>query len=345
VEFAASEPVVVVDDQTRKALGLHFWVDGTMGFHRRQGRTTVISPNGARIARHALDAGGFRAGLRSNDTAISGSARLLDHASGGPLHYDEATGQLLLFYHGEHFANGDPRDFYAFIGLAVSDDEGASFADLGPIITAEWAEDDPDRPRPLDVGSGAFVARDGQFLVYFHERGNHTHARWRSLHVARAAIADVVEDARRRRTPTFTKYHDGGFTQPGLGGLATELIPAPSLPVIWFDIAWIEPLQRMLLVHSTVVHQPDGTYHWNHATSLSADGVHWPDATCLYEESIPDELIYVTIDSRGPDQRCITTDSFDVYRVRSSTRFRWDDAHLEKVTVTWRSTGAAPPAV
>ena len=345
VEFTASDPVVVLDDRERKALGLDFWVDGTMGFHRRNGRTTLISPNGGRIARHALDAGGFGAGLRSNNTEIGGAGRPLDHASGGPLHYDDATGQLLLFYHGEHFANGDPTDFYAFIGLAVSDDEGASFADLGPIITSELAEDDADRPHPLDVGSGAYIARDGQFLVYFHERGDKARVRRRNLLVATAPIADVVEAAAQRRTPTFMKYHDGSFSEPGIGGRASELLPTPTYPVLWFDAAWIEPIDRGLLVYSTVMRQPDGTYGWNHVASVSADGLQWSDGRCLYADSTTDELIYLTIDSRGEDQRRIATDSFDLYLVRSSTRFRWDDAHLEKVTVTWRQTDASPPGV
>jgi hypothetical protein len=343
VEFTASVPTTVVDHATRQAQGLHFWVDGTMGFHRREGGTTVISPNGGRIARHVLDHRGFNGGVPATDIEITGARRRLDHASGGPLHHDEASGLLLLFYHGESFANGDPDDFYAFIGMAVSDDDGASFADLGAIITSELAEDDPDRPHPLDVGSGAYVARDGWFLVYFHERGSQSRVRRRNLLVARARIADVVEAARERRPPRFAKYHEGQFTEPGLGGLASELIPHTALPVIWFDTAWIEALDSVLLVHSTVVAQPDGSHGWNHAAALSRDGLHWSESSCLYDAMVTDELIYLTIDSGGADQRRITDASFDVYRVRSSTRFRWDDAWLEKVAVSWRQTDGARP--
>lgn len=345
VAFAASAPVTVLDHADRQHLGLHFWVDGTMGFHRQAGRTTVISPNGGRIARHVLGTGGFAGGVQDTHLEIGGARRRLDHASGGPLYHDEASGLLLLVYHGESFANGDPDDFYAFIGMAVSDDTGASFTDLGAIITSELAEDDPDRPRPFDVGSGAYVARDGWFLVYFHERGSQGRVRRRNLLVARAPIAEVVEAARQRQTPTFVKYFEGRFTEPGLGGLASELIPHAAHPVLWFDTAWIEAIDSVLLVHSTVAMQPDGVAGWNHAAALSRDGLNWGPATCLYDRPTSDELIYLTIDSGGPDQRRITGDTFDLYRVRSSTRFRWDDARLEKVAVSWQPTGsaAAPP--
>ena len=335
LELTASAAEAVVDHDTRVALGLTHWVDGTMGFDRRGGRETVIAPNGPRLARHRLDLGGFADGLQARDIEIEGGGWRPDHASGGPLFRDEATGRLLLVYHGEYFAAGDPTDFYAYIGLAASDDDGTSFTDLGAIITSELAEDDPARPHPLEVGAGAYAICDGWFLVFTQERGAQPRYHRRNLLVARARVDDVLAATRRGRAPAFTKYHDGAFSQPGLGGLASEVLPSGSDPVLWCDAAWIEPIQQVLLVYSTVVPMPDGTHEWNHAAAVSPDGVHWSPSTRLYPATTKDELIYLTIDSGGPDQRCITGSTFDVYRVRSAAPYRWDDAVLERVSVTW----------
>jgi hypothetical protein len=333
VAFIAGPPSVLVDHDTRVAGGLHHWVDGTMGFHRHDGGTTVVAPNGGRLARHRLTPSGFPGRALTTTGRIGGPVAAADHASGGPLHHDERSGQLLLSYHGETFRGGDPADYYAFIGLAVSDDHGASFEDLGRTITSPLDEHDRYRPRPVDLGSGAFVVRDGWFLAYFQDRGNGPTRR--RLSVARAPVDEVLAAARDRRTPVFTKYHDGGWDQPGCGGLSAELLPDTPW-VVWFDTAFVEPLQRTLLVYSTSW-LVDGVPHWMHMASLSRDGLRWSPPVPLLDSPVTDEIIYLTIDSGGPDQRTITGDTFDVYRTRSTTPYRWDHAWLERVTVTFEA--------
>lgn len=323
-------PTTVVDHVTRTADGLLHWVDGTMGFHRHGGGTTVIAPNGGRLARHRLTSPGFDSKPVATNDRIGGQVSPADHASGGPLHFDERSGQLLLSYHGETFTNGDPSDYYAFVGMAVSDDHGATFEDLGRIVTSPLDEHDPYRSRPVDVGSGAFVARDGWFLVYFQDRGNGPSRR--RLSVARAPVDDVLAAARERRPPAFVKYHDGRWEQPGCGGQSAELLPdTPWL--VWFDTAFVEPFGCVLLVYSTSW-LAGGKPRWMHMAALSRDGLHWSTPVPLLDAPVTDEIIYLTIDSGGPDQRTITGNSFDVYRTRSTTPYRWDHAWLERVHVT-----------
>jgi hypothetical protein len=329
ITFHAGRATTVADHHSRLAGGLQHWVDGTMGFHRHAGGTTVISPNGGRLARHRLTGSGFPERPLTATGRIAGAVAAADHASGGPLHFDEETGQLLLSYHGETFRNGDPSDYYAFIGLAVSDDHGASFEDLGRTITSPLDEHDRYRPRPVDLGSGAFVVRDGWFLAYFQDRGNGPTRR--RLSVARARVDDVLAAARDRRTPTFTKYHDGRWDQPGRGGASAELLPDTPW-VVWFDTAYVERLDHTLLVYSTSW-LVDGVPHWMHMAALSPDGLRWSRPVPLLDAPVTDEIIYLTIDSGGPDQRTITGDSFDVYRTRSTTPYRWDHAWLERVPV------------
>jgi len=343
VVFHAGDPCIVIDHETRMAHGLIHWVDGTMGFHRHDGREIVIAPNGGRIARHEIHGADLAVAPTAADVGLSGELAASDHASGGPVYFDEEHQQLLLFYHGETFTDGDASDYYAYLGLAVSDDHGATFDDLGRIITSDLAADDPDRHRPVDVGSGAYVIRDGCFYVYFHDRGNGPVRR--SLSVARARVDDVLDAARRRATPRFTKWCDGTWEEPGVGGRSAELFHTDPQWVVWFDVATIEPLGCDLLVYSTSW-LVQGVPHWNYMTALSTDGVSWSSPQPLFAEAVTDEVIYLTIDSGGPRQRVITGDTFDLYRTRATTPFRWDHAWLERLTVSFepavRSATAMP---
>ena len=334
VRFEASEPQTLVGRNERRTAGLEFWVDGTMGFHRPgDGRTLVVAPNGPALARHDLSGGGFISGLIEPRQTIQGLPPEVDHASGGPLHHDPDSGLLLLVYHGETFRDGDPRDYWSFLGLAVSEDEGDTFRDLGRIVSSWLDEHDEGRPRPVDVGPGGFVVRDGWFYVYFQDRGI-LHSR-RDLSVARAPVAEVLAAARERRTPEFRKYFDGRWDEPGLGGRSDELLPDVERRVLWFDVALVDGLDAAILVYSAVQEVTDGVAMWNHGVTLSRDGVCWDDPRWLHDEPLPAEVLYVTVDSGGPSQRHIHGDRFDLYRVRSSGADRWHDAQLERVTVRW----------
>lgn len=335
VRFEATEPVTLVGANERRAAGLEFWVDGTMGIHRPgDGRTLVVAPNGPALARHDLSHGGFIRGLLAARQPIEGLPPDVDHASGGPLHHDPDSGALLLVYHGETFRGGDPRDYYSFLGMAVSHDEGATFRDLGRIVTSWLEEHDPARPRPVDVGPGALVVRDGWFHVYFQDRGL-LHSR-RDLSVARAPVAEVLAAAREGRAPEFRKHFDGRWDEPGLGGRSDELLPMVHRRVVWFDVADAPSLGARVLVHSAVQEVSDGIARWNHGISVSGDGLRWTTPQWLHPEPVPAEVLYVTIDSGGPVQRRIDGDRFDLYRVRSSAADRWRDARLERVTVHLR---------
>jgi hypothetical protein len=335
VRFDVADPVVVATADQRRALGLDHWVDGTMGFHRAGGRRMAIAPNGPRLARHDLTTGGLLTGLVDPHQTIMGLPADVAHASGGPLHHDEGSGQLLLVYHGETFRNDDHRDFFSFIGMAVSDDDGATFEDLGRVITSDLVEDDPHRPGPVEIGSGGFVVRDGWFHLYFHDR-NARYVR-RDLCVARARLSDVLAAAQTRRAPVFAKLHDGAFREPGLGGRASELLPGLRHRVCWLDVAFLEPHDSFMLVYSTIEDVRCGQAMWNLAVALSPDGVQWGRPELLAQDAVAAETLYVTIDSGGSCQRTVTGDRFDIYRVRSTSKYRWDDAALERLTVSYGS--------
>lgn len=330
VSFEVTDHHVVVGRNERRSAGLEHWVDGTLGIDRHAGRTLAIAPNGPFLARHDLTEGGFISGLLDAQQRILGLPDDVDHASGGPLHRDDASGLLLLTYHGETFRDGDPTDYYSFIGLAASDDDGVTFRDLGRVVTSWLDEHDPGRPRPVDLGSGGHIEHDGWFTLHFQDRGI-LHSR-RDLSVARARTADVVAAALDGGVPEFTKYFDGRWCEPGLGGRSDELMPGLRRRVVWSDAAYVEPLGQHLLVVSQVAEMRGPVAQWQQSISLSADGVRWSDPVPVTSPE-PAELLYVTVDSGGSDQHRIEGDEFHLYRVRSTARWRWDDACLERLTV------------
>lgn len=331
-------PEVVPSTSQRRARQLDYWVDGTFGVHRDAARTLVIAPNGPRYARHELgpegDIGrGLIAGVRGATETIQGLPDAVAHASGGPLFHDPITGLLVVVYHGETFRNGDSSDYYSFLGMAASHDGGSTFRDLGRIITSELEEHDAARPRPVDVGSGAFVVVDDWFLVYFQDRGIIDMRR--NLAVARASVAEVFDAATAGRAPEFRKRFEGEFTEPGLGGRSDELISPANCRIAWFDSIYLEQLGCVGLVASRFVGVAPTDLCWTQQLFVSGDGIDWRGPFDVGSPQ-PAEMLYVSLDSGGPDPRRSEDGTFDLYRTRSTTSFRWDDAQLERLRVRVR---------
>lgn len=333
IELSASAPVVVSGHSGRAEQGLTFWCDGTMGIVRRPASTIAISPNGPNLARHELTAGGFATGLLSADQPIQELKGHWDHASGGPLLVDHEAHQLVLIYHGETFADGDPQRYRSFIGMAVSTDDGRTFQDVGPVLTVARPVTGPGGSQPVELGSGSPVIHEGYVYLYFQDRS--IREIYKNLCVARAPLAAVFGATRRRQSPVFLKFHEGSFTSPGLDGEADDLMPSRMPPVLWSDTAYVSHRRCFMVVYATVTCVVDGDAHWMHMASFSTDGVTWGPPTPLYDEPVLAEILYVTIDSGGSDQRTIEGPGFDLYRLWSDRSWRWDNARLERVRITF----------
>lgn len=331
VSFSSTPPTVVVDHHERLARGLDMWCDGTIGIHRAGGSALAVSPNGGCLARHDLSSGGLEAPPVVADQSIAAMRGPWDHASGGPLLAAPDGDDLLLVYHGETFADGDAHDYYSFLGMARSSDGGGVFEDLGPVVRLDHAMDDPNRPRPIEVGSGSPVLHDGWLYLYFQDRSIREIRK--NLCVARAPLGRVWEAARRGEAPELWKYHAGCWESSGLDGPADDLMPGRFPPVLWSDTAWVEVLERFMVVYATVTAVVGGVAEWMHMASFSTDGVSWGPPHPLYSRPVIGEILYLTIDSTGPDQRRIDGTTFDVYRIWSDRSWRWHNARLEKVTV------------
>lgn len=340
IAFGAGVPEVVATRDDRNSAGLHHWIDGTMGLVREGDRTLVVAPNGRNLARHEIRGeAGLLDSIADADQAIVGCPPDVEHASGGPLFRDDETGALLLVYHGELFLDGDHERFYSFLGLAVSTDDGATFVDTGRVITSE-VEESNRAAWPVELGPGAAVRVGEDLRLYFTERG--VDSQRLRLAVASARFRDVVSAALAGTTPSFRKWYRGRFASPGIGGPADDLLAGAPFYVGWFDVAWLADPELMVLVFSTVPHWAEGDHRWNHFGCGSVDGIRWSGPVPLYDEPFEGEMLYLSIDSGGPDQRVVRGDRFDVYRVCSTTPYRWDDAWVDRVGVTWRVDDPAP---
>lgn len=147
--------------------------------------------------------------------------------AGPDLVFPSSNGKdLVMIYQGVTVNFGTLHDlgsFYSVVALATSADNGTTWKRRGPVISGS----DPKptaNPKPGAIGadqSAAIIANGYiyDFYPYFPSRPGEDS----TIQVARAP---VVDDG----TPgTWTKYYGGSFgSQPGLGGLGSQIIPTTS---------------------------------------------------------------------------------------------------------------------
>ena len=132
------------------------------------------------------------------------------------------AGNLIMIYHAEQHCPGGvwQSPSYATVGFAGSSDNGKSWPEPeigvpgGHYPVLESAEPQPTVPHP-SLGDAAPSASGDYYLyvayTYFSSSGE-------ALRVARAKLgADPL---------TFLKWYNGSFSQPGIGGLDSAVMPS-----------------------------------------------------------------------------------------------------------------------
>ncbi|MCX6595526.1 MAG: hypothetical protein NTV70_04095, partial [Acidobacteria bacterium] len=109
------------------------------------------------------------------------------------------------------------------IGAAVSTDGGLSFSDLGLVLESGDAPDCNSPNGYFAGGHGDFsviLDREGEYLYFLFSNyaGDPEH---QGVAIARMAFADRANPAGR-----VMKYFDGQWSEPGLGGRLTAILPA-----------------------------------------------------------------------------------------------------------------------
>jgi hypothetical protein len=243
------------------------------------------------------------------------------YVAGGPIYEDPTTGIKLMVYHAEkHFGNRYSVD----LGIAASvDPKGLAFYDLGPIVTPNIPVGQ--NPYSSDLGGGTFAIKDGMFNVYFRDYlANPADGFSAELAVARAPLADLVSNSIAGIKTDFTKYYNGSWSEPGIGGRSSPL--EVGNPTNWWSsVSYNDYLDQMVMVSSQW--QAGGTGP-DLYMATSPDGVNWSARQPLVLDA--GEQMYPSIIGTGPDPQ-VTGQSFYVYYTDGS---RWGNAQLARRLVT-----------
>ena len=234
---------------------------------------------------------------------VTGVKAPLDYLGGGPIYRDAASGMMLLFYHAERWPKGMGSQFWASYGIARSMDAGASWVDLGEFYTPEvpFVDDVPvgtaAGARSVPVPAAAYLIVNGFFYVYAKDRASYD-TPVSFLTVARAPVADVISAAQRGIVSPWMKYYRGTWTEPGLGGKASQLENG-NPAVRNSDVVFSQATGRYLMVVIGAVNADnDGVY-----LIESSDGLVWGPRRAIDEG--PRQKLFPTIVGLGSDPRVV----------------------------------------
>ena len=168
-----------------------------------------------------------------------------------------------MIYHGEyHPCTGDRAE--VSIGLAISRDGGATWQRRGKILSAAPYEFASCEARRF-YGAGSFsgvTSPDGKYLYLYHHIWHPNQSCY--VTVSRSKIASGLGPG------TWTRYYNGAWSQPGLGGLGSDMWHEPpgqegcmaGIP----SVSWNPTFRMWLAVFVTFK---------GFAYASSSDGLHW----------------------------------------------------------------------
>ena len=243
-------------------------------------------------------------------------------------------GPLLGWVHIEHGAG--PNAF----GIGYSTNGGDSWTYLGDVVRAQYAAG-------LTMGQPVMVV--GQYfyayMCEFPQPGppivpQHTM-------VARALIADVVAAAANTQTTPWKKYNNGTWTEDGITGLGSNIIPDAALPDGWgFQIAGDGAYSTALGKYLLLVDDYNTGNLWLYT---STDGVTWGEKTFVDSAGVNNTTMFSTIvDLSGAsnDMHTVGSDFWIIWpRKRWRTDYTYDETYRRRVTIGGSFTPGVPTGV
>jgi hypothetical protein len=205
--------------------------------------------------------------------------------------YRTARGRLYAIYHAEdhvgvpRFPSGIPG-YYASIAMAVSDDDGVTWQRLGPVIKSAKDKSWTARPVQCDRGVGEpslALDRSGKWLYVYYT--DHSRVSTAGVNIAMArASTDIRESSAIR----FSKYHQGAFSEAGLGGAETPIIllsSGPTTEALLPHVVFVRALNRYVMtlsVNNESDYRTDqGLTNSGVYVAFSMDGVAWSTPALL----------------------------------------------------------------
>jgi hypothetical protein len=330
--LAVGDREVIYTTSQRRNLGLDFWPDGNMGVAAAgNGQIHFYAANSSSSVRTTgtLDA----PGMSKQNVNIYGASGY-NYLAGGPIYQDPTTGTRLMVYHAEVHGNS-AQQFYTTLGLAVAtDNSGLNFQDLGAVVRSNLPIT---LNRSIDMGGGSLTSVNGD--LYIHYRDYMADGSISQLAVAKAPLSQVISNAIGRQSTQFTKYYNGSWSQPGLGGLSSPL-EAANPNNGWSSVTYNDYLNQFVMATTEKSSNDAGNLY----LSTSTDGINWGQRQAIALD--PGEQFYPSLVGMGTDPSR-TGQSFYVYYTDSQSGVwsRWNDALLVRRQVTFNPAPANQPTV
>jgi hypothetical protein len=235
------------------------------------------------------------------------------------------AGSLLNVYHAEI---NTYTSFYSLLGLAVSKDGGLYWTDLGEIIRVNQPYETD--LAGFDLGSPQLVdSPDGQyFYVYFPDwiaNGTTQPTTATIVSVARAPIAAVLAAGfgAHPHAAAFEKYYEGSWSQPGIGGLSTDLNPNAGYAGS-ANVAYNGAFERYVMI-------TDDTQHIAYAES--PDGLSWTLPVLLGQDANSQTSFDYAVPIGSGDDPNLLGKQFYVFFTFGSSQ-GWPGNTVRRFTVT-----------
>lgn len=319
-EFNVGPREVVATKAQRDALGLKWFMDGTLGAMKSGDEVQLYGANGSKPVRVT---GTPQNPLHKVDRVmISTSNRDFRYLSGGPIFVDPQSKRIFLFYHAE-IHRGTEKNFYSVLGLSVQTDEkGLEFTDLGPIFMANVSNEKA--LGAVEECGAPYIIKEGYFYVYARDKMSDGNLRVSNLSVARAKVADVVQAGLKGRNVEWRKYCNQTFSEPATGGKSTPLEKG-NPGTRWMDMSYNTVLKKYIMVVAANT--------WPAKVELfmtcSDDGIVWSERKKLASEN--GESFYPSILGFRKDSRQTGAEFYIYYTYsRKGGWGRWEDAVIAR---------------
>jgi hypothetical protein len=325
VNITVGDAEVIYTKSQRSKGGGSVWPDGSLGVVANGDGTYDVY--GANASKSVLTTGTLDdpADEKKKVKITNVPKRMYDYLAGGPVFEDPYSGARLMVYHAEVHQKSK-KDFYSVLGLAISTDpEHREFRDLGQIIR-------PNKESGLaEVGGGSFAIVDGHFNVYY--RDYFPDGTTAELAVARAPMSELLSNALNGRGTAFTKYYNGAWSEPGIGGKSSYIEPV-NWSNNWSSVSYNEHLNQVVMISSQWYADSGDLY-----MATSSDGVNFTPRVPIAVD--PGEQYYPSQVGTGANP-IFTGQSFYVYYTDSKKGVwgRWKDAQLRRREITFNEPAA-----
>ena len=203
--------------------------------------------------------------------------------------YDKVGKRLLAFYHAEDHVgmpkvsyNKDIQGAYWSIGIAVLNDGSNEFTKAGQILSPSVKKADVTHDHQ-GIGDVCVISDSANVYLYAYftdltrKKGSHP----AKIGMARCRIADVG------RPGQWSKYHNGDFTESGLGGMESPVVfPPTAFPCDVYapHVTYVREIRKYVMVCNVMVysdHEKQQAEKGGIYCCFSDNGIKWSEPELL----------------------------------------------------------------